>query len=341
MKCLVTGGGGFIGSHLSSFLAARGDEVIVLDNFSTGNRDNLQGVEIRLIEGDIRDFSCVAEAVQGVDTVFHQAALCSVARSVEDPRSTHEVNTTGTLNVLEASRRAGVRRMVFASSSSVYGDSETLPKEESMPTAPLSPYAISKLVGEHYAALYSRLFGLETVGLRYFNVFGPRQDPDSEYAAVIPKFLRAILNREQVQVHGDGSQSRDFTYVDNVVHANAAAARASEAAGQVLNIACGKRWSLLELLKRLESEVHSNAAVVFGERRVGDVKHSLASIEKARGLLGYSPAVDFDEGIKRTVAWFMEPASQSLPLSVTRGDHGIPDRAAAGQKAGSAVQSVR
>ncbi len=211
MKCLVTGGGGFIGSHLCRFLVERGDEVVVLDNFSTGKRENLEGVEIQLIEGDIRDFSQVSEAVLGVDTVFHQAALCSVVRSVQDPRSTHEVNTTGALNVFEASLKASVRRVVFASSSSVYGDSASLPKEESMPTAPLSPYAVSKLVGEHYAALYGRLFGLETVGLRYFNVFGPRQDPDSEYAAVIPKFLRGILNGEEVQVFGDGSQTRDFT----------------------------------------------------------------------------------------------------------------------------------
>ncbi len=341
MKCLVTGGGGFIGSHLSSFLAARGDEVIVLDNFSTGKRDNLQDLEVRLIEGDIRDYSCVTEAVQGVDTVFHQAALCSVARSVEDPLTTHEVNTTGTLNVFEASRKAGVRRVVFASSSSVYGDSASLPKEESMPAAPLSPYAISKLVGEHYAAMYWKLFGLETVGLRYFNVFGPRQDPDSEYAAVIPKFLHGILNQEVVRVHGDGSQSRDFTYVDNVVQANVAAANpampADGLAGQALNIACGERWTLLELLNRLESTLRQNADVVFGDRRVGDVKHSQASIEKARRLLSYSPTVDFDEGIRRTVAWFKE----SSDLSVHSGDRRIIDGAAAGEQAGSGMQGVR
>ncbi len=373
MKCLVTGGGGFIGSHLSTFLAARGDEVIVLDNFSTGKRENLHGLKVRLIEGDIRDFACVTEAVQGVDTVFHQAALCSVARSVEDPRSTHEVNTTGTLNVFEASRKAGVRRVVFASSSSVYGDSASLPKEESMPTAPLSPYAISKLVGEHYAAVYWRLFGLETVGLRYFNVFGPRQDPNSEYAAVIPKFLHGILNHEEVRVHGDGSQSRDFTYVENVVQANVAAASftggasvgasdaAYGAAGQVLNIACGERWTLLELLNRLESTLQQDASVVFGERRVGDVKHSQASIEKARRLLGYAPAVDFEEGIKRTVAWFMETPGQSIGQasgqssgqssgkalsqysvrSVTDSHPGILDRTASGEQAGNAVQGFR
>jgi len=353
MKSLVTGGGGFIGSHLSRYLVERGDEVIVLDNFSTGKRENLEGVDIRLIEGDIRDFACLSEALQGVDTVFHQAALCSVARSVEDPRSTHDVNTTGTLNVFEASRKAGVRRVVFASSSSVYGDSASLPKEETMPTAPLSPYAISKLVGEHYAALYWRLFGLETVGLRYFNVFGPRQDPDSEYAAVIPKFLHGILNQEEIRVHGDGLQSRDFTYVDNVVQANVAAASstvgASDAAGQVLNIACGERWTLLELLKKLESSLQQDAAVVFAERRVGDVKHSQASIEKARRLLGYSPAVDFDEGIKRTVAWFMESSGQaagqlsdqSSRLSVASGDLGVRDRAGFRKQAGSGVQGIR
>lgn len=311
MKCLVTGGGGFIGSHLSRFLLERGDEVIVLDNFSTGKRENLEGVDVRLLEGDIRDFSCVTEAVKGVDTVFHQAALCSVARSVEDPRSTHEVNTTGTLNVFEASRRAGVRRVVFASSSSVYGDSASLPKEETMPTAPLSPYAISKLVGEHYGALYSRLFGLETVGLRYFNVFGPRQDPDSEYAAVIPKFLHGILKGEEVQVHGDGSQTRDFTYIDNVVHANVAAANSPAVAGEVLNIACGDRWSLIELLKQLESALQRDATVVFRDRRVGDIKHSQASIEKAKRLLGYSPAIDFEEGIRRTAAEFLESSDNN------------------------------
>lgn len=361
MKCLVTGGGGFIGSHLSQFLVARGDEVIVLDNFSTGKRENLRGVDVRLIEGDIRDFSCLTEAVQGVDTVFHQAALCSVARSVGDPRSTHDVNTTGTLNVFEASRKAGVRRVVFASSSSVYGDSASLPKEETMPTAPLSPYAISKLVGEHYAALYWRLFGLQTVGLRYFNVFGPRQDPDSEYAAVIPKFLRGILNQEEIKVHGDGLQSRDFTYVDNVVQANVAAASFTEkapvsasrsgkkaggnAAGEMFNIACGERWSLLELLKKLETTLQQDASVVFADRRVGDVKHSQASIEKARRILGYSPVVDFDEGIKRTVAWFMESSgqlsNQASDLSVTSGHHGIHDRAASGKQAGSSVQGIR
>lgn len=316
MKCLVTGGGGFIGSHLCRFLVARGDEVVVLDNFSTGKRENLEGVEIQLVEGDIRDFSQVSEAVQGVDTVFHQAALCSVARSVEDPRSTHEVNTTGTLNVFEASRKAAVRRVVFASSSSVYGDSASLPKDESMPTAPLSPYAISKLVGEHYAELYWRLFGVETVGLRYFNVFGPRQDPDSEYAAVIPKFIRGILNQEEVQVFGDGSQTRDFTYVDNVVHANVAASTSPVAAGQVFNIACGERWSLMELLKRLESALQREATVVFRDRRVGDVKHSQASIEKARQLLGYSPAIDFDEGIKRTAAEFLGSSSTEASVAI-------------------------
>jgi UDP-glucose 4-epimerase len=306
MKYLVTGGAGFIGSHLAAYLAARGDEVIVLDNFSTGKRENIAELPLQVIEGDIRDLDCVTEAVQGVDTVFHQAALCSVARSVENPLNTHNVNVTGTLNLFEACREAGVRRMVFASSSSVYGDSETLPKEESMATAPLSPYAISKLAGEYYGALYWQLYGLETVALRYFNVFGPRQDPASEYAAVIPKFLKSMLDHSDIQVFGDGSQTRDFTYVDNVVAANVAASTSRLAAGRVINVACGGRWNLLELIDKLGTILHSKAALVFKERRIGDVKHSQASIIRAQELLGYSPAIDFDEGLRKTVAWFLE-----------------------------------
>jgi UDP-glucose 4-epimerase len=304
MKCLVTGGAGFIGSHLASFLASQGEEVLVLDNLSSGKRENLEGAGVDLTVGDIRDFDCVATAVKGVDTVFHQAALCSVARSLNDPLSTHEVNTTGTLNVLEASLKAGVRRVVYASSSSVYGNTKTLPKDEEMPTAPLSPYAISKLVGEHYAQLYWYLHGLETVGLRYFNVFGPRQDPNSEYAAVVPKFVQGLMRRDQIQIFGDGFQTRDFTYVENVVRANVAASVSESAPGQVVNIACGKRWSLMDLLGRLESELQCKAAVDFQDPRAGDVRHSQASIARAQRLLGFSPSVTFDEGIKHTVAWF-------------------------------------
>ncbi len=311
-RTLVTGGAGFIGSHLAAHLAIRGDDVVVLDNFSTGHRENLDGIPVQLVEGDIRDFSCLAEVMQGVDTVYHQAALCSVARSVEDPIATHTVNATGTLNIFEAARRAGVRRVVFASSSSVYGDSETLPKHELMPTAPLSPYAISKLMGEHYGDLYWRLFGLETVALRYFNVFGPRQDPQSEYAAVIPRFLQRILDHSAITIFGDGSQTRDFTYVANVVQANIAAANSPQAPGQVFNIACGCRWSLLELVERLEAVARRKADIEFHQRRAGDILHSLASINKARELLGYSPSVDFAEGISETVDWFIHSNANAL-----------------------------
>lgn len=314
MKYLVTGGGGFIGSHLAKYLCSAKNEVVVLDNFSTGRRENLKGVPVELIEGDIRDFSTLAKAVKGVDVVFHEAALCSVARSIEDPLSTHEVNITGTLKVLEASRRAGVKRVVFASSSSVYGDADALVKHENLPTVPLSPYAVSKLTGEYYCRLYTELFGLETVALRYFNVFGPRQHPDSDYAAVIPKFLMAIRKGRRPQIYGDGSQTRDFTYVDNVVMANIAAASSAAAAGSVMNVACGERWSLLELIGELESILHCNIVPEFRAQRAGDIKHSLAGIEKAEKLLGYVPAVRFDEGVRKTVAWFFAADQNALAV---------------------------
>lgn len=321
MKYLVTGGGGFIGSHLSRRLATGRHEVVVLDNFSTGRRDNLSGAPVTVIEGDIRDFATVAEVMQGVDVVFHHAAVCSVQRSVEDPLTSHEVNVTGTLNVLEAARGAGVRRVVFASSSSVYGDAEQQMKLESLPPAPLSPYAVTKLAGEFYCRLYSQLFGVETVVLRYFNVFGPRQEPDSEYAAVIPKFLLAIMSQAQLQIYGDGTQTRDFTYVDNIVQANLAAAESSAANGQVMNIACGERWSLLDLVGRLEQILQCKVALAFREQRAGDVLHSQASIAAAQKLLAYVPAVDFDEGIRRTVAWFFAAnKTRVAPLALATGD---------------------
>jgi len=318
MKYLVTGGGGFIGSHLSKRLAASRHEVVVLDNFSTGRRANLDGIPVKIIEGDIRDFAAVMEAMQGVDVVFHHAAVCSVQRSVEDPLNSHEVNVTGTLNVLEAARRSGTRRVVFASSSSIYGDAEQRLKLESLPATPLSPYAVTKLAGEFYCRLYCRLFGLETVVLRYFNVFGPHQEPDSEYAAVIPKFLLAIMSQAQLQIYGDGTQTRDFTYVDNIVQANMAAAESKTANGQVMNIACGERWSLLDLVGRLEDILQCKVDMVFHEQRAGDVLHSQASIAAAQNLLAYVPAVDFDEGIRRTVAWFFS-AGKAEPLMVAAG----------------------
>ncbi len=314
-KMLVTGGGGFIGSHIAAGLADRGDEVVVLDAFSTGSHENLEGIAVQLIEGDVRDFNCVLAAVQGVDTVFHQAALCSVARSVEDPLTTHAVNTTGTLNVFEACRRAGVRRVVFASSSSVYGESATQPKHEGMAPSPLSPYAISKLACEFYGEMYSTLYGLETVGLRYFNVFGPRQDPNSEYSAVIPLFIKAIFDQAPIRVFGDGEQTRDFTYVANVVQANLAAAKSPAAAGQVFNVACGDCWSLLVLIEKLKALAQRAAEVEFCERRVGDIKDSQACIAKARELLGYVPSVGFDDGLRETVDWFAHAGGRAFATS--------------------------
>ncbi|MES2606327.1 MAG: SDR family oxidoreductase [Pseudomonadota bacterium] len=309
MRYLVTGGGGFIGSHLAARLAADpNNEVVVLDNFSTGNRSNLNGIKVTLIEGDIRDRTVVERAVQGVDTVFHQAALCSVARSMEDPLTTHDVNITGMLVVLEACRQAKVRRFVFASSSSVYGDSEVLPKHEKLQTAPMSPYAVSKLTGEHYCQLYSTSFGMETVALRYFNVFGPRQYPNSEYAAVIPRFVSAIKHGRIPEIYGDGSQTRDFTYVEDIVQANIAASTSKDAAGQIMNIACGNRWSLLDLLGHLKTLMKAEFSPILHPWRVGDVRHSQASIEKARTLMNFSPGVNFDDGLRETVAWYQQTA---------------------------------
>jgi UDP-glucose 4-epimerase len=254
----------------------------------------------------------VLGAARGADTVFHLAALGSVIRSVEDPIATNEVNITGTLNVLEASRKSGVRRVVFASSSSIYGDQERLPKEESMAPAPCSPYAVTKRAGELYAAVYAKLYGLETVALRYFNVFGPRQDPASEYAAVIPKFLHNIAGGEEIRIFGDGRQTRDFTYVENVVLANLLASTCPVAEGQAINVACGERWSLRDLVERLESALQREARTTFQAPRAGDVRHSLASIDRAQQLLGYAPAIDFDEGIRRTVTCYLASA-EAMP----------------------------
>lgn len=313
MTYLVTGGAGFIGSHIASYLCSQGESVRVLDNFSSGKYENLTGLDVDIIEGDIRDVACVNAAVAGVDTIFHQAALCSVAYSMINPVLTHDVNVTGTVNLLEAARKADVRRFVMASSSAVYGDSEIFPKHEDMATEPLSPYAVSKLICEHYCQLYYRVYGLDTVALRYFNVFGPRQNPDSEYSAVIPRFVRAMVNGTPPCIYGDGSQSRDFTYVNDIVSANIAAATSSDARGQVMNIACGNRWSLLDLINRLADHITCEADPVFETARPGDVKHSQASIEKAQKLIAFAPEVDFDEGLRRTVDWF---AAQDQILDV-------------------------
>ena len=301
MTALVTGGAGFIGSSLVEALLARGDAVRVLDNFSTGKRQNLDGLDVDLVEGDVRSYHLVQRAVDGVEVVFHQAALPSVPRSIADPITSHEVNAGATLNVLSAARDAGVRRVVYASSSSVYGDGPGLPKHEGMTPDPLSPYAVSKLAGETYAAVFTGIYGLETVALRYFNVFGPRQDPASQYSAVIPRFVQRVLRGERPTVFGDGEQSRDFTYIDNVVQANLLAADAPGASGLAMNCACGREASLNELVREIGRCLGVDVEPAYAEPRAGDVRASRASIDLAAEALGYRPSVHFAEGLARTV----------------------------------------
>ncbi len=310
---LVTGGAGFIGSNIVEELLRRGERVRVLDNFSTGKRENILQLQqtlaaesnhhppLEIMEGDVRSYHIVREAVDGVDYILHQAALPSVPRSVKDPITSNEVNVVGTLNILNAAREARVRRIVYASSSSVYGDLEVLPKTEDMLPKPLSPYAVSKLAGEKYCQVFTRLYGLETVILRYFNVFGPRQDPTSQYSAVIPKFVRLIQTGESPVIYGDGSQSRDFTYVSNVVEANLLACQqsAEELSGEVFNIAFGKRVTINDLVNAINQSLNTHVEPRYADPRPGDVKHSLANIGKARQILGYEPKIDFGEGLKR------------------------------------------
>jgi nucleoside-diphosphate-sugar epimerase len=305
---LVTGGGGFIGSHLVLRLLREGHSVRVLDNFATGHRANLEDVleEIELIEGDLQSYERVHNAVRGCDFAFHLGALPSVPRSIQDPLTSNATNVVGTLNVLLAARDEGVRRVVYASSSSLYGASAELPKREDMPTLPIAPYAVSKLAAEGYCRAFHQVYGLETVALRYFNVFGPGQDPQSQYAAVIPNFITAVLEDQRPIIHGDGEQSRDFTYVDNAVDANLLAASAPGAAGQGFNIACGERTSLNEIVARIGMLSGGEVEAVHTDPRPGDVRHSLADISKAREILGYEPAVDFEEGLRRTFAYYEE-----------------------------------
>jgi nucleoside-diphosphate-sugar epimerase len=309
-RVLVTGGGGFIGSHLVSRLAAEGYEVRVLDNFATGRRENITdlGSEVELVEGDLQSYERVHTAVRECEVVFHQGALPSVPRSLQDPLTTNAVNVIGTLNVLLASRDSGVRRIVFASSSSVYGATPELPKREDLPVAPISPYAVTKLAGESYCRSFSEAYGLETVTLRYFNVFGPRQDPLSQYAAVIPRFIEAGLDGAELTVYGDGEQSRDFTYIDNVIEANILAMRSASAAGQVFNAACGERITLNHLVKELGSIMGTELTVRHVAPRAGEVRHSLADLSRAAEGLGYKPTVSFAEGLARAVAYFREQA---------------------------------
>ena len=309
---LVTGGAGFIGSNLVRELLARGERVRVLDNFATGKRENLAEFERQLetVEADIRDRALVTRAMAGVDYVLHQAALGSVPRSIVDPHTTHEVNATGTLNLLWAAKEAGVKRFVIASSSSIYGNTPTLPKEESMLPQPVSPYGVSKLAAERYVLSFHAVYGLPTVALRYFNVFGPQQDPDSQYAAVIPRFITALMNGQAPVIYGDGEQSRDFTFVENVVAANLQACTSPDAAGQYMNIACGERYSLNLLAKQLAEIMGKNIPPIHEPERTGDVKHSMADIARATRLLAFAPRVKFHEGLQRTVAWYLKARSQ-------------------------------
>jgi UDP-glucose 4-epimerase len=306
VKVLVTGGAGFIGSHLVERLLREGFEVRVLDNFSTGRPENLAVVasRIELVEGDICDHRVVREAMRAVEVVFHEAALCSVARSVEEPQTTNAVNIGGTLNVLLAARDERVRRMVYASSSSVYGDTQVLPKREAMTPEPASPYAVTKYTGELYCRTFYQVFGLETFSLRYFNVFGPRQDPDSLYAAVIPRFISALLRGEPPVIYGDGQQSRDFSYVDNVVEANLLAMRANAGFGDAFNIACGQQLTVAALADRLMRLCEVAIEPIYSQPRLGDVCHSLADISKAKAVLGYRPHIDLLGGLQRTVEWY-------------------------------------
>jgi UDP-glucose 4-epimerase len=303
---LVTGGAGFIGSHLVRTLLAQGKTVRILDNFSTGHLHNLEDVagQIELIKGDVRNQRAVGRAVEGVEVIFHQAALASVPRSVAEPLITHDHCVTGTVMLLDAARRAKVQRFVYAASSSAYGDTQFGSKRETDLPMPLSPYAASKLAGELYCQAFYKTYGLETVGLRYFNVFGPRQDPASPYSAVIPLFIAKLLAGQEPLIFGDGLQSRDFTYVDNVVHANLCAATAAQAPGRTFNIATGRSVSLLHILKHLQQLLGTSQQPQFHPARIGDVRDSLADISQAQRILGYSPQVDLEEGLRRSVDFY-------------------------------------
>jgi len=307
-KYLVTGGAGFIGSHITEELIKRKESVRVLDNFLTGKRENLAPFldEIELIEGDIRDYNQCQKAVKGIDSVLHQAALPSVPRSVSDPITSNEINITGTLNMLVSSQKAGIKSFVFASSSSVYGDDQRLPKKEGNEGNPLSPYALGKSTGEKYCQIFSQLYGFNTVCLRYFNIFGPRQDPFSQYAAAIPIFITKMLDNESPTIFGDGQQSRDFTYVSNVVQANLLACQAENTSGEVVNIGCGSRETVNSLVENINSVLEKEIRAKYDNPRPGDVKHSHADISKAGEMLEYKPLVTFSEGLKKTVSWYKE-----------------------------------
>lgn len=303
MNYLVTGGAGFIGSNIVEELLKRGEKVRVLDNFSTGKRENLKkfGSDIELVEGDIRSYHTVQESVKGIDIILHQAALPSVPRSIKDPITTNEVNIGGTLNMLDAALKEGIKRFVFASSSSVYGDNPELPKNEKMTPNPLSPYAVSKLAGENYCRVFSSLYKIETVCLRYFNVFGPRQDPNSQYSAVIPKFIKLITGNQQPTIYGDGTQSRDFTYVANVVEANILAATVKIQTPVIMNCACHGQITLNELTEEINKLLNKNIKPIYTEPKPGDIKHSFADITLIKQKLNWSPKYNFHTGLKTLI----------------------------------------
>ena len=304
---LVTGGAGFIGSHLAAAMSAAGGRVRILDDLSTGHRENLEeiGGDIEFVQGSVADQELLPKVLENVELIFHEAAIPSVPRSVEAPRNTHIASVDGTFSLLLAAKEAGVKRVVYAASSSAYGDQPTLPKVEHMSPDPLSPYAVAKLVGEYYCRVFTRVYGLETVSLRYFNVFGPRQHPGSPYSGVVSRFISALMNDERPQIFGDGEQSRDFTYIDNVVGANLSAATAPNAPGKVINVANGERVTLNQLLEELKQITgRTDVTAEYHEPRVGDVRHSLADITMARELLGYESKVDLRSGLQRTLDWW-------------------------------------
>ena len=305
-RVVVTGGAGFIGSHLAERLAQEGANVCILDNFATGKLENLASVaaDFELTTGDIRDPDVAMKVVTGADTVFHLAALGSVSRSVDDPTTSHHVNVDGTLNLLVAAKQAGVRRFIYSSSSSVYGDNPALPKHEGLAPQPISPYAVSKLAAEMYCRVFWKVYGLQTISLRYFNVFGPRQDSASRYAAVVPLFIDAVRHGQAPTIFGDGEQKRDFTYVANVVEANLLAMHAQDGFGQSYNIACGRNVSIRCLADTVIGLLNGATTPVYAEARTGDIRDSLADILNARQFLGYQPLVEFSEGLKRTIAWY-------------------------------------
>jgi len=306
LKFLVTGGAGFIGSHIVDALVKNGDSVKVIDDFSAGRRENLEGVlsKIELIKGDIRDKELVNKAMAGIDYVLHQAALRSVPKSLTNPPLYNDVNINGTFTILDAAKNAGVRRVVAASSSSIYGETDTLPEKEGLPPLLISPYALTKLAAEYYCRIFSHIYGLETVNLRYFNVFGPRQSLENQYAVVVPKFITCMLNDENPPVHGDGTQTRDFTYIENVVQANIKAAVTSGIKCEVFNIACGKAYSVLDIIKYVNKILKKDIKPEFTPKRPGDVKHTLADITRAKDLLGFEPKMGFEEGLEKTVEYF-------------------------------------